>query len=171
MSNWKMYTEDLSGAFDRRYIPIPFDISFTEDITRTPDLNLDKKLNAELPGILNWALDGCQMWQKEGLRPIPNAILDVKADQKSENRSNVFGGVPQFAEECLQKSNLIRLSSANVYAAYTQWAESIRIPAHSILGSPEKVTQILRDLGFAPYRTNSARGIMAELTNTVNIKL
>lgn len=171
MSNWKMYTEDLSGAFDRRYIPIPFDISFTEDITRTPDLNLDKKLNAELPGILNWALNGCQMWQKEGLRPIPNAILDVKADQKSENRSNVFGGVPQFAEECLQKSNLIRLSSANVYAAYTQWAESIRIPAHSILGSPEKVTQILRDLGFAPYRTNSARGIMAELTNTVNIKL
>lgn len=169
MSNWKIYTEDLSGAFERRYIPIPFDVSFTEDPERTPDLQLGKKLDAELPGILNWALIGCVRWQREGLSPIPAAILEGRTAQRVENRANVFGGVYQFAEECLQKSNYTRTSATEVYSAYTHWAAGIGIPPHSILGSPAKVSEVLRDIGYAPYRTNSSRGFMAELVSQIRL--
>lgn len=163
MSNWRIYTDDLSGAFDRRYIPIPFDVSYTQDSARTQDYNLDKKLHAELSGILNWALEGCKMWQEEGLKDIPAVISSGREEQKADNRANVFGGVHQFAEECLTKTNLTYLSSTQIYAAYTRWASEIGIPAHSILGGPNKVSEVLREIGFAPYRSNSMRGFWAEI--------
>src|SRR5918993_1150660 len=33
------------------------------------DKDLVEKLKGELPGILNWALEGCAAWQAQGLNP------------------------------------------------------------------------------------------------------
>ena len=41
------------------------------------------KLSKELPGILNWAIQGCLEWQKQGLNP-PQIILDQVKAYKTE---------------------------------------------------------------------------------------
>jgi putative DNA primase/helicase len=66
-------------AIWRRLRPIPFNASF---IGRE-DKTLDTTLEGELPGILNWALTGCQLWQAEGLATcaaVETTARDYRAD-------------------------------------------------------------------------------------------
>ena len=54
-------------AIWRRIKLIPFDLSIP---LKDQDPNLAKKLEAEPPGILNWAVQGYLQWQEEGLNPL-----------------------------------------------------------------------------------------------------
>ncbi|HCE18528.1 MAG TPA: hypothetical protein DEQ80_11775 [Anaerolinea thermolimosa] len=64
---------DVSPAFWRRVVLIPFLARFEG---KNQDKGLKVKLRAELPGILNWALEGCLAYQREGLNP-PAACTDA----------------------------------------------------------------------------------------------
>jgi putative DNA primase/helicase len=57
----------------RRIIPVPFSVTIPP---HARDLRIQQKLRFELPGILNWAIDGCRMWQ--GQRLDPNAVPCVE---------------------------------------------------------------------------------------------
>src|SRR5213594_2754704 len=52
-----------------------------------PDAEQDKtlpdKLRAELPGILRWAVEGCRLWQAQGL-VAPSAVLAATEGYKNE---------------------------------------------------------------------------------------
>lgn len=48
------------------------------------DKNLDKKLQKEAAGILNWMLEGCLQWQREGGLNVPQEIKDDVAEYKDE---------------------------------------------------------------------------------------
>ena len=50
----------------RRIQAIPFNRTFGAE---EQDKDLGIKLSAELPGILNWAIQGSLEWQKQGLNP------------------------------------------------------------------------------------------------------
>ena len=64
------------------------------------DKNLGIKLTAELPGILNWAIQGCLDWQQQGLNP-PQVVLDQVSAYKTEMDS-----IAQFVEqECSLESD------------------------------------------------------------------
>jgi putative DNA primase/helicase len=59
---------------------IPFDVQFSKDQI---DKNLWRKLRAELPGILAWAVAGCLDWQRDGLET-PACITDAVTSYRSE---------------------------------------------------------------------------------------
>ena len=48
------------------------------------DTSLPERLRAELPGILAWAVRGCQEWQRRGLGE-PLAVLDATASYRDES--------------------------------------------------------------------------------------
>jgi len=48
----------------RRQRLVPFTVQIPDEPQDKP---LPEKLRAELPGILRWALEGCQGWQRDGL--------------------------------------------------------------------------------------------------------
>ena len=48
------------------------------------DKALGDKLRAELPGILAWAVRGCQLWQREGLEP-PLSVVSATRTFRDEN--------------------------------------------------------------------------------------
>lgn len=58
----------------RRIVPIPFNAVFTD---KNRDNDLEDKLQAELPGILNWALQGARLYAKRGTlgRPLASKKL------------------------------------------------------------------------------------------------
>src|SRR5215475_2904260 len=58
----------VDNALMERLRIIPFNVRF-EPSQR--DKQLDRKLRAELSGILNWAVEGCLRWQAEGLGTPP----------------------------------------------------------------------------------------------------
>lgn len=53
---------DTTPGLYRRFIIVPFDRSFESK----PDLQLEEKLTNELPGILNWAVEGLKLLREQG---------------------------------------------------------------------------------------------------------
>jgi putative DNA primase/helicase len=74
--NHKPGLRSADEAMRRRIHLIPFTVKIPE---HERDKSLPEKLKAEAPGILAWMMDGCSLWQKEGLNP-PAAVRDATAE-------------------------------------------------------------------------------------------
>jgi len=100
----------------RRIRLIPFEVRFDEKNGRIN--NLEQTLFQELPGILNWAVEGCLLWQKEGLDP---PALVKQATSSYETESNVF---QIFLDEtCTLDPNEDTVTS-QLYARFVAWCRS-----------------------------------------------
>ena len=97
----------------RRIRLIPFAVRIAES-EKDPDLA--DKLAAEMPGILNWALEGCLRWQRDGLRT-PQCV--TKATEEYRIEEDVIG---QFLEECTVDEADSRTLMSSLYEAYQGWA-------------------------------------------------
>jgi putative DNA primase/helicase len=77
---------DAGDGFWRRCVPIPFTVQIPEaDLIR----DLDKRIIAtELPGVLNWALQGAMEWAKGGLA-VPKVI--TQSAQAYREETDVLG--------------------------------------------------------------------------------
>lgn len=93
-------------------------VPFTEQIPADErDKDLLVKLRAELPGILNWALEGCREWQAEGLNP-PACITDATRAYRTE--MDLLGH--WLAEEC-EIGTTHQIGSRDLYQNYRKWCE------------------------------------------------
>ena len=70
-------------AIWRRICLIPFTVEFSKS---KRDGRLKQKLRGELPGILNWAVEGCARWQKNGLEmpEVVTVATEGYRDQEDE---------------------------------------------------------------------------------------
>lgn len=98
----------------RRIKLIPFEVTIPDaDV----DSELPVKLRAELPGILNWALVGCQKWQVEGLGE-PEAVKQAVREYRSE-----MDTLSQFLQECCTVGSRYEVKRSDLYAAYKTWCQ------------------------------------------------
>lgn len=81
------------------------------------DRQLKYKLAAELPGIFRWAVDGCLMWQREGLK-MPRAVADGVREYRRE-----MDVISAFIEDRCTVGAGKSVQSSRLYAAYCEWAE------------------------------------------------
>ena len=101
---------------------IEFPVSFADRV----DLDLPRKLRAELPGILNWAIAGCLAWQRDGL----NSPAKVQDDTQSYRKEQDVIG--QFISECCQTGeDYMQCKASALYSAYRRWAEASEYPVLS----------------------------------------
>ena len=77
-SNHKPSIRGTDEGIWRRIRLVPFAVTIPED---EKDPHLKKKLFAEAPGILNWALEGCREWQRNGLG-MPAAIQNATGEYR-----------------------------------------------------------------------------------------
>lgn len=80
-ANNKPKVADVTDGFWRKVVLIPFEAKF-EGVSE--DKRLGEKLQAELPGILAWAVAGCLAYQREGLNP-PARCVDAVAAWRADN--------------------------------------------------------------------------------------
>jgi putative DNA primase/helicase len=70
---------EIRGSDDgiwRRIREVPFNRQFKE---AEQDRELMSALRQELPGILNWAIEGCLLWQAEGLNAPASVAASITA--------------------------------------------------------------------------------------------
>jgi len=72
---------DTTPGLYRRFTIVPFDRSFEAK----PDLQLEQKLTDELPGILNWAVEGLKMLRADGRFNETERNFEVMRSFKSDN--------------------------------------------------------------------------------------
>ena len=99
----------------RRICLIPFTVCIPEEKI---DKNLKFKLQRELSGILKWAVDGCLLWQREGLEQ-PEAVKQATAEYRSE-----MDVISAFIADCCVVTNDLRRERAkDMFSAYAKWAK------------------------------------------------
>jgi len=93
----------------RRVRLIPFNVTIPE---AEQDKNLESKLLLELPGILNWALEGLEDYLQNGL-DTPKAVQDATTAYRQENDS-----LEQFASECCELGKLKVCKNSDLFGQY-----------------------------------------------------
>lgn len=110
--NHKPKIRGTDNGIWRRIRLVPFEVTIPDG---EQDKHLLDKLRAELPGILAWAVDGGQAWQREGLNP-PPVVIDATAAYRLASDL-----VAQFIDECCVEGDLYQVRSTALYEEYKGW--------------------------------------------------
>jgi putative DNA primase/helicase len=105
----------VDHAIWRRIRLVPFNVTFAPEIQ---DKNLPRKLRTELPGILNWALEGCRDWQAHGLSTPPAVVA---ATQQYRTEMDTLG---DFFAEYILIEKASETPSKIIYSAYRTYCEA-----------------------------------------------
>jgi putative DNA primase/helicase len=148
IGNHKPVLRNVDEAMRRRLNMVPFVIK-----PSLIDRQLEEKLLAEAPGILQWMIEGCLDWQANGLVR-PKVVLAATDDYFSEQ--DVFG-------QWLEDSCEVKFASGDRFIwdrsgdLFASWAEYAR-KAGEEPGTQKSFANDLRKRGFTKYRDESARG-------------
>ena len=112
--NHKPRLRDDDDAAWRRLHILPFEerIPLNEQ-----DHDLGRKLLAELPGILNWALAGLAAWRGRdgGLKP-PSKVLEAVKEYRGE-----MDDMGRFITECCVTAPTAKAQAGELYTKYADW--------------------------------------------------
>lgn len=101
-----------SDAMERRLRVVPFNHKPVK-----PDHGLKERLADEYPAILRWMIDGCLMWQKEGLGTA-DAIKAATKDYFHEQ--DAFG---RWLDECCIVDIIGQVKRADFNKSYRKWCD------------------------------------------------
>lgn len=116
-ANHKPRIKEQSTGIWRRVRLIPFEIQILEE---DADRNFGKKLEAEMPGILNWAIEGCLEWQQAGRLVSPKRVKDATDLYKSESDR-----LREFIQENCQtgKASKHNVPLSQIHKVYAAWCK------------------------------------------------
>jgi putative DNA primase/helicase len=98
----------------RRIVLVPFEVVLPKE---SRDKNLPEKLRLEFPGILNWLLRGCLMWQKNGLRIPPEVTAQVEQYKSSMDL------LAQWLEDCCVQDTRGQCRARAAYESFAKWCK------------------------------------------------
>jgi len=112
LSNELPRLPEMSGALAGRFLVL----RLTRSFYGREDRHLRRKLEAELPGILKWALEG---WAR--LRDQDRFTEPASAAELQEELAELFSPVETFVRECCEVGPTLQITVDDLYNAYVQW--------------------------------------------------
>lgn len=113
---------DASGVIARRFVVLNMHVSWLGK----EDTELTDKLMAEMPGILNWALDGLARLEANGrITEPPSSLEAVTTMQDTASPTSAF------VRECCDKGPTCEVTVDELWEAWKVWAEDNGIKAGS----------------------------------------
>lgn len=119
-ANHKPTIRGTDDGIWRRMRLVPFDVQIP-DAEKVPEGEMRAALDAELPGILAWAVGGCLLWQQRKLWPPPAVALATAAYRVE---SDVLGA---WIDECAVIDTAdpeCKAPASVLYQNYKRWAET-----------------------------------------------
>lgn len=106
---------DQSGAFASRFIVL----ALTESFLGREDHTLESRIEPELPGILNWALDGLERLQTRGRFLQPASALEL-----IEALNDLASPIKAFVRDCCDVGPKYEATPKDLFGAWEHWCES-----------------------------------------------
>ena len=141
-TNHKPAIRGTDHAIWRRIRLVPFTVRIP---TEKQDKHLAEKLLGELPGVLNFAVQGCLDWQRNGLQP-PVEVTRATAEYRDEN-DQVGRGIA----ECCVTGDDFQVKARPLYQEYRRWATEV---GEDLL-TETAFARRLGEKGFAKKHTRS----------------
>ena len=133
--NYKPGLKSVDDAIRRRIKLIPFTVRIKDE---DRDNDLGEKLKAEWPGILAWMIEGCLIWQREGL------VVPKVVESATENYLATEDAVGRWIDECCELDPQASEAVAKLYNSWSGWATRYG----EFIGSGKRFSQMLADRGF-----------------------
>jgi len=105
----------LDDALKRRLILIPFQNVVPDDLR---DSGLQDRLIAELPGILNWAIEGWRLVRNHGLR------MPLSLQQLLHEYSLNYNSIERFLRSACIRTEGSEISSTELYQSYRTYCKA-----------------------------------------------
>jgi len=129
---WWLDTNHLPGiirgghAMDRRLKLFPFNVTIPHG-EQIPNIGA-KLVEEEGPGILRWLVEGCMLWQDEGLGDTPKAIADATREYLDDENK-----IKRFIDEVCIVGSDREIGSSDLYQIFKTWCETegVGAPRHS----------------------------------------
>ena len=152
-TNHKPVIKGVDEGIWRRIRLIPFNLQLPKE---KRDKKLPEKISLEMPGILNWAIEGCLKWQKSGLSD-PAIVMKATGDYKEE--MDILG---PFMFECCFKREDVQIEAKELYEVYSNWC--FRNGEHQLKN--RAFYRILESQGFKRERGNKNKYYIKGVTLT-----
>jgi putative DNA primase/helicase len=145
IGNHKPVLHNVDEAARRRFNVVPF-----VHKPAKPDRELEQKLLQEAPGILQWMIEGCLDWQKNGLVR-PKCVDEATAEYFSDQ--DLFAH--WIEEECISEpGNADRSEASSVlFKSWTDYARAAGVRP----GATSTFKDRMIAAGFKFYRSKKAR--------------
>ena len=96
-------------------------IPFTQTFEGRENKTLKDQLREELPGILNWIIEGARIWLSKGLQP-PDTVKAATAAYRQESNP-----ITPFVEACCFIGENFRMQAGPAYTAYVQFCRDEKV--------------------------------------------
>lgn len=116
-------------------------IRFEQSFLGREDKDLEAALMRELPGVLNWALEGLKDYRAEGLNP-PAFVTSATSNYRKDSDL-----VQQWVEACCMVSDALTTRSGSGYESFRTWAENMGLKKYQVL-SQFKWTRRMEQMRF-----------------------
>jgi putative DNA primase/helicase len=144
--NHKPGLRSVDEAIRRRFNLIPFTVTIPPD---ERDETLPEKLKAELPGIMQWMIDGCMDWQERGGLAPPDVVTQATAAYLEAEDA-----MAAWVEEAGQRDPNAWEKSSDLFASWAAWATK----AGEYVGPMKRFLGVFETKGFAYERRKDGRG-------------
>lgn len=151
--NHKPEIRDLDAAMRRRIHLIPFVVT-----PKVVDKRLEEKLEAEYPAILAWMIEGCLLWQRDGLNP-PASIR--AATESYFEESDPLG---QWLDECTEPSPETWTNAEQLFDSWREWANQ----HEEYVGRQSRLTQALQQRKYPRRKDPTTRRAQFQGLKIVN---
>ena len=155
VGNHKPVLRNVDEAARRRFNIVPFNRK-----PANPDTQLEHKLLAEAPGILQWMIAGCVDWQTNGLCR-PKVVVDA-TEAYFADQDLIGQWIDEKCEKAVRKPPIWD-KSTNLFESWMSFATK----AGEDPGKQKAFSQSLQKRGFEAYRatggTRAFRHIRARL--------
>lgn len=111
-TNYKPIITGTDDGIWRRMAIIPFDYKVPKEKV---DKRLTSKLKAELPGILNWCVEGYQLWREKGLQE-PSIV-----GQHRDEYRNEMDIVYSFISDKCMVNPLASVKKSDLWETFQEW--------------------------------------------------
>lgn len=156
-TNYKPHISGTDKGIWRRVKLVPFTVTIPKDDINS---NLRNELMCELSGILNWALEGCRMWQEEGIEDC-KAVIDATDEYRED-----MDTLAEFFIDCCEVDSSAKIQAKALYDMYCKWADETHVQ-HRV--GKIQFGNRMKEKGFERIRDRDVGNVYIGLTSMYDI--